>query len=129
MRWETYGAWLTTFCRAWENADTDALVGLFTEHGVFWETPFDPPETGASAMRQSWEKLWQYQDRRQMDAEVLAVAGDTGIARWRASYLKPGDGVQRELDGLLLTRHATDGRCVELIEWRHARDAGVVIPP
>lgn len=93
MNWETYSTWLTTFCRAWEDADTERLVGLFTEHGVFWETPFDPPEAGAGAMRQSWDDLWPYQDQRLMDAEVLAVTGDTGIARWRASYRKPGDGV------------------------------------
>jgi hypothetical protein len=37
-------------------------------------------------------------------------------------------GVVRELDGIFLTRFATDGRCAELIEWRHARDDGAVVP-
>ena len=101
---------------------------MFTEHGVFWETPFDPPEAGAAAMRRGWDDLWPLQAERRMDAEILAVDGDTGLARWRGSYRKPGDGVHREMDAIFLTRHASDGRCTELIEWRHARDDGVVIP-
>ena len=128
MTRETYGAWLTAFCRGWEEADTEALVSLFTAHGVFWETPFDPPEAGEAMMRQGWDQLWPLQHERRMDAEILAVTDDTGVARWRGSYRKSADGTLREMDGIFLTRHATDGRCLELIEWRHARDDGTVVP-
>lgn len=128
MNAESFTDWLTRFCRGWEEGDTELLVAIFTHHATFWETPFGPPEAGAGAMREGWDELYQYQEERRMDAEILAIVGQTGIARWRASYRKPADGVLRELDGIIVTRFASDGRCCELIEWRHARDNGIVVP-
>jgi hypothetical protein len=120
-------AWLERFCKGWEGRETDALVGLFTEDGSFWETPFDPPEVGADAMRDGWDELWPSQRDRRMHGEILAVDGEVAVARWWARYTRMPDGVDRELDGVFLLRFAGDGRCRELIEWRHARDDGVVV--
>ena len=121
-------AWLERFAQGWERRDTDELVDLFTADGAFWETPFGPPEVGSEAMRRGWDELWPYQGDRRMRAEVLAVDRDTALARWWATYTRLPESVHRELDGILLLRFADDGRCRELIEWRHARDDGVVVP-
>ena len=121
-------AWLERFARGWESSDTDELVDLFTADGAFWETPFGPPDVGSQAMRRGWDELWPYQGDRRMRAEVLAVDGDTALARWWATYTRLPERVHRELDGILLLRFADDGRCRELIEWRHARDDSVVVP-
>jgi hypothetical protein len=102
-------------------------VALFTPNGAFWETPFGPPEVGSEAMHQGWDELWPYQRDRHMRAEVLAVEGDTALARWWATYTRLPDKIHRELDGILLLRFADDSRCRELIEWRHARDDGAVV--
>lgn len=125
---ESVAAWLGRFAQGWERRDTDALVHLFTADGAFWETPFGPPEVGSETMRQGWDELWPYQRDRQMHGEVLAVEGDMALARWWATYTRLPDKVHRELDGILLLRFADDGRCRELIEWRHARDDGSVVP-
>jgi ketosteroid isomerase-like protein len=121
-------AWLGRFAEGWQRQDTDTLVDLFTRDGSFWETPFGPPEAGSEAMRQGWDDLWPYQRDGQMHAEVLAVEGNAAVARWWATYTRLPDHVYRELDGILLLRFSDDGRCRELIEWRHARDDGVVMP-
>ena len=120
--------WLERFADGWQKRDTDTLVDLFTANGAFWETPFGPPEVGSDAMRRGWEELWPYQRDMHMQAEVLAVEGDTALARWWATYTRLPERVLRELDGVLLLRFNADGRCRELIEWRHARDDGAVVP-
>ncbi len=125
---ETVARWLGEFAEGWHRADTGTLVALFTPNGAFWETPFGPPEVGSEAMHQGWDELWPYQRDRHMRAEVLAVEGDTAMARWWATYTRLPDKIHRELDGILLLRFADDRRCRELIEWRHARDDGAVVP-
>jgi ketosteroid isomerase-like protein len=125
---EVVERWLERLCEGWERRDTETLVDLFTSDGVFWETPFGPADVGSEAMRKGWNELWPFQRDRRMRAEVLALAGDVAVARWWATYTRTPDGVERELDGILLLRFADDGRCRELVEWRHARDDGVVVP-
>ena len=124
----TAAAWLDRFSRGWESRDTDALVELFTPDGAFWETPFGPCDRGAEAMRAGWDALWPYQGDRRMRSEVVAVDGDTAWGRWWATYTRLPEGVHRELDGIFRLRFAAGGRCRELIEWRHARDDGVIVP-
>ena len=125
---ESAAEWLDRFARGWEARDTEALVDLFTANGAFWETPFGPCEAGADAIRAGWEELWPYQADRRMRGEVVAVEGDTAWAHWWATYTRLPDRVHRDLDGILRLRFADDGRCRELVEWRHARDDGVVVP-
>ena len=79
-------------------------------------------------MRQGWDDLWPFQSGGQMHSDVLAVEGDTSVARWWATYTRLPDRVYRELDGILFLRFDDAGRCRELIEWRHARDDGAVVP-
>jgi len=118
---------LDRFCVGWQDADTDTLVELFASDGAFWETPFGPPDVGSEVMRCGWDQLWPYQDDRRMHSEVLSVEGDVALARWWASYTRVPDGICRELDGIFFLRFGRDGRCRELIEWRHARDDGEVV--
>jgi ketosteroid isomerase-like protein len=125
---EVFSAWCNSFCRAWEQQDTDAILSIFTDHAVFRESPFEPPEVGRENMRRAWDELSEMQRDNRMDCEVLATWNSSGIARWKASYTRAKDGVFRELDGIILCHFSTDGRCTELLEWRHARDNGVPVP-
>jgi hypothetical protein len=45
------------------------------------------------------------------------LAGDTGIARWWASFESVRSGKSVELDGIFVVRMGADGLCGEFGEW------------
>ena len=56
----------------------------------------------------------------EMSSEIVAVDGDTGVARVEVSY---GDPVEIEYRDLWIVRLDGDGRCVEFEEWPSGRAA------
>jgi len=54
----------------------------------------------------------------EFDHELLAVMGDTGVARCWIRYLSSdGASVDQEYSDIWVARFAQDGRCREFIEW------------
>jgi hypothetical protein len=114
-------AWLARYEQAWERRDPDLAAALFTESAPYHETPFDAPKAGSSGVREYWTTVTA--DQRDVDfkSKVVAVAGNTGVARWSATFRSAASGARIELDGVFVLAFAEDGRCSELREWWHVR--------
>ena len=78
-----------------------------------------------AAIAEMWERERTGPDETfEMSSEIVAVDGDTGVARVEVSY---GDPVEIEYRDLWIVRLDGDGRCVEFEEWLlAARPEGVV---
>lgn len=121
--WE-FDAWLANMGRAWEERDPDRAAELFADDALYYETPFSEPLRGREAIRAYWAEVPEAQDNVSFRYEVVAVAGEVGIARWWASLDRVSSGVHAELDGVFVLTFSASGRCSEFREWWHRVETG-----
>lgn len=118
--------WLERYRRAWEEADADAAVALFTEDAVYRSSPFCEPHVGTAAIRDYWTHATGRQKERRVLIGTPIVEGNRAAAEWWATFVDP-EGEETTLPGILFLRFAADGRCEELREaW--SREPGVRPP-
>jgi hypothetical protein len=76
-------------------------------------SPYGEPVRGLAAIAALWEREREGPDEDfGMDAEIVAVEGDTAVARIEVDYARG----ERYRD-LWIVRFAADGRCREFEEW------------
>jgi len=46
--------WIERYRRAWETADADEVVALFTPDAWYWSSVFGEPYRGSDAIRRYW---------------------------------------------------------------------------
>ena len=114
----SFKAWLGAYGRAWEEQDADGAAADATYH----EVPFDEPMPGREAIHRYWSEGAAAQEGVKFGAEVIAVSGDIGVARWRASFVRSASGARVKLDGIFVVRMGSDGRCTEFQEWWHREE-------
>ncbi len=114
-------AWLKNYEQAWELRDADRAAALFTENAPYHEMPFDAPKLGRKGIRDYWTTVTA--DQRNVDFKfaIVAVNGQTGVARWSASLDSASSGVHVTLDGVFVLTFDASGLCSELREWWHVR--------
>lgn len=121
---EGFTGWLEKYGQAWRNGDAHAVVHLFSEDARYEETPFDEPMIGRDAIRRYWD---EGANRSQRDVsfafQIITVKGNTGSARWQASFYRVPSGMRVELDGVLTAEFADDGKCRSFREWWHRRES------
>lgn len=122
MEREAFESWLDAYGHAWEKQDSEALAALFAEDATYQETPFEAPMQGQTAIREYAIQAEQSQDEVHFSYEVLAVARDMGIARWRASFVRVPSGARIALDGILLAVLSDENRCSLFQEWWHRQE-------
>lgn len=137
-------AFMAGYKAAWEGRDPARFASLFHEDGKYHNTPFQV-QAGRAALAEYWKRV-QLQEDVQVNFEVLANQGDTGIAHWHVTYQvaseelfqiwsrstgtglpsrKPGDPLPRMvLDGVLQARFA-QGLCREARIWWHSMPQAV----
>ncbi len=120
---ESFRSWLEAYKAAWERRDPDAAVALFSDMAVYHEAPFREPMRGRDVIRAYWEHIPRTQEQVNFQFEVLAVAGDAGIARWWASFVRIPAGKRVHLDGMAVAHFDGEGKCVLFREWWHKREA------
>jgi ketosteroid isomerase-like protein len=107
--------WIEGYRRAWEDADADLVVSLFTEDADYRSIPFEEPHHGHAGIRAYWEDVTS----RQRDARVRMgrpfVDGTRVAVEWWATMASGGEEVT--LPGCLLLRFEDDGRCSDLREY------------
>lgn len=120
----SFRAWLDAYGRAWETRDPAAVVELFSEDATYQETPFSEPMRGRDAIRQYWvNSVENSQEQIRFESEILAIVGEVGIARWRASFVRVASGKGVRLDGIFLLTFNAEGVCLKLQEWWVRQDA------
>jgi hypothetical protein len=110
--------WIDRYERAWRSPGTDALSGLFTPDATYLQGPYEQPVTGLDEIGRLWEAERDGPDEVfTMAREVVAVDGDTGVARVEVRYKDP----PREYRDLWIVRLAADGssprRALAFEEW------------
>jgi ketosteroid isomerase-like protein len=107
--------WLDGYERAWRTAGTEALAGLFAEDATYSTAPYENPHRGLAAIGEMWEaeRLGPDEDF-EMSSEVVAVEGDTGVARIEVHYRAPKDVDYRDL---WIIRLNEAGLCFHFEEW------------
>jgi len=116
--------WLGRYERAWRSPGTDALAELFTEDATYTTAPCENPHRGLAAIREMWEAERSGPDEDfEMSTEVVAVEGDTAVARVVVHYLtaKEREGrrhrQRREYRDLWIVRLDESGLCSHFEEW------------
>jgi hypothetical protein len=113
-------SWLARYEQAWEQRDPAQAAALFTENAPYHEMPFDAPKAGRAGIRDYWTTVTADQRNVDFKSQVVAVTGQTGVARWSASLTSAASGARIELDGVFILKF--DGNlCSELREWWHVR--------
>jgi hypothetical protein len=111
---ETAGDWIDAYERAWRSPGADALSGLFTADASYSMGPYEETRVGLAAIGELWEAERAGPDEDfTMSSEIVAVDGDTAVARVEVAYGDP----EREYRDLWLMRFADDGRCRAFEEW------------
>jgi ketosteroid isomerase-like protein len=107
--------WIAGYEMAWRSPGTDALAELFTEDATYSTAPYESPHRGLAAIREMWEaeRLGPDEDF-EMTSEVVAVEGDTGVARIEVRYHAPKD---KEYRDLWIVRLDEAGLCFHYEEW------------
>ena len=110
----TLESWIERYERAWRSPGTEQLAELFTADASYRTSPFEDPYIGLEAIAEMWEAESEGHDELfEMDVEVVAVEGDTGVARLEVRYLKTGGTTYRDLWVVTLD----EGRCTRFEEW------------
>jgi ketosteroid isomerase-like protein len=110
-----FDRWIAAYERAWRAPGTDALARLFTDSATYSTAPFERPYVGLEAISALWEAEREGPDEAfEMSWELVAVDGDTGVARVEVEYGRPDS--QRYRD-LWIIRLDPDGRCRAFEEW------------
>jgi hypothetical protein len=119
-------AWLDGYRRAWEQADTPAVLGLFTTDAGYRSHPLRPAHTGHDGIGAYWDRATADQQDVRVRFGDPIVDGDRVAVEWWTVMRAGGDPVT--LVGCLLLAFAGDGRCRALREcWNVAE--GLVDPP
>jgi len=107
--------WIDGYERAWRAAGTEVLGTLFSEGAVYHHSPYAEPVVGLAPIATMWDEERSGPDEVfTMTREVVAVEGDTGVARIVVRY---GDPVEQEYTDLWVVRIDADGRCRDFEEW------------
>jgi uncharacterized protein (TIGR02246 family) len=116
--------WIDRYERAWRTAGTDVLAELFTEDAGYSTGPYEGAHVGLDAIAEMWDAERIGPDESfEMTSEVLAVEGDTGVARVTVDYKesKEKDGrvnrQQKEYRDLWVVRLDDSGLCTHFEEW------------
>ncbi|WP_117664725.1 nuclear transport factor 2 family protein [Micromonospora sp. MW-13] len=107
--------WLAAYEHAWRTPGTEVLATIFTAQASYLQGPFQKRVIGLPAIARMWEdERFGPDEVFQMASEVVAVEGDTAVARVEVRY---GDPVDQEYRDLWIMRFAEDGRCSSFEEW------------
>lgn len=115
----SFKTWMDRYGKASEDSDPKGAAELFTQNAVYYETPFDDPMIGHNTIYRYWGEAAQYLKDVQFSYEILAVAGNLGIALWQAKFVSVKSGNHVALDGVFLVEFDEQGKCSRFREWWH----------
>jgi uncharacterized protein YhfF len=108
--------WIERYRRAWETADADEIVDLFTPDAPYRSSVFREPYVGSAAIRGYWQRGAGSQRDVKVRMGRPVLGADRVAVEWWTTMIDPDEG-EVTLPGCLLLRFAPDGRCAELWEY------------
>src|SRR5262249_43145643 len=96
---------------------------LFTKDALYHEMPFDEPKKGRAGIEEYWRTVTADQRDVKFESKVIAVNGNTGVARWSAKFKTATSGKTIELNGVFVLEFDASGQCSSLREWWHVRES------
>jgi hypothetical protein len=108
--------WIEGYRRAWEEADSELVVSLFTEDASYRSSPFREPGLGHDGIRAYWENATATQRDVSVRMGEPLVDGSVVAVEWWTT-MRDVDGGEITLPGCLLLEFAPDGRCRDLREY------------
>ena len=107
--------WIDAYERAWRAPGTSLLSTLFAPDASYLNAPFQEPVRGLAAIAEMWEaERDSHEEEFELESELIAVEGDTGVARVDVRYKEPRRQVYRDLWVIKLDDEA---RCTSFEEW------------
>ena len=119
---ERFTAWMAAYGRASAENDPQASANLFAENARYYENPFEEPIVGREAIYEYWNKGAQNLKDKEAFFEILAINGNTGIARWQSGFTVVESGKRLALDCLFVVEFDDEGLCQSFREWWHIRE-------
>jgi hypothetical protein len=113
--------WLAQYKDAWEQRDARLAASLFSAGATYHETPFDAPLAGPDAIHDYWQRVTEDQRDIRFSARPLAMAGETAVAEWSATFRSASSGASIDLEGVFVLDFDAAGLCSRLREWWHVR--------
>jgi hypothetical protein len=111
----TVAEWVDAYRQAWENADPDAAVALFTPDAVYRSHTARDPHRGRDGIRAYWSEATSDQGDVDVEFGQPIVAERRAAVEWWATMQVGGEGLT--LPGCLVLRFDEDGLCEELREY------------
>ncbi len=108
-------AWIDAYRRAWEEADTDLILTLFTEDANYRSNAFEAPHLGHEGIRAYWDGVTSQQRDVRVQMGRPFPDGDRVAVEWWTTMESGGEEVT--LPGCLVLRFEADGRCSDLREY------------
>jgi hypothetical protein len=116
--------WIADYERAWRSPGTNLLAELFAERASYSTAPYEKPHRGLDAIAEMWEEERFGPDEAfEMTSEIVAVEGDTGVARVTVLYEEAEQKErrlhrqQKEYRDLWIVGLDEDGLCFHFEEW------------
>jgi hypothetical protein len=107
--------WIESYERAWRGEGTGLLRELFAADASYSTAPYERPHLGIEAIERMWEaERIGPEEVFEMQTEIVAIQGDTGVVRVQVSYGPPKDQQYRDL---WVARFDQEGRCRHFEEW------------
>src|SRR5262245_17277455 len=94
--------WIEGYRRAWETADADLVVSLFTEDADYRSNPFEEPHHGQAGIREYWDSVTSVQRDARVRMGRPFVDGSRVAVEWWTTMESEGQEVT--LPGCLLLR-------------------------
>ncbi len=120
--------WVERYRRAWETADADEIVDLFTPDGSYRSSVFREPHVGHGAIRRYWNRAAGTQRDVRVVMGQPVITAERVAVEWWTTMTDPDDG-EVTLPGCLLLRFGPDGRCLDLWEYWQVQPGRREPPP
>jgi SnoaL-like domain len=121
---DDFTRWLDGYRDAFIRLDPKAAGELFANDASYQESPFAEPIKGRARIVVYWEMVAGVIREVEFDFDILAVAGEVGVAHVRDTLTRVPSG-KRAQDGIFFARFDNDLRCVEFREWWGGASSGI----
>jgi ketosteroid isomerase-like protein len=118
-----YRELIDTFGDAWQVADIDRLVSVFTTDAVFVETPFSRKDTGIGAIRAYWQDLPTTQAEVSFRSGEIFEVGPWFATEFRCTFRRRSSGEWVDARGAIFCE-TKNGKITEMRMYWHRHAGG-----